>query len=225
MSQNGGIINDHEYSSIATDIIVDHNGLTNGPHPSKSVPVNGIKACNGLTVGGHEFNAPLNGHKVQLDLSRGSSAAITSDQRSRVYVLSAFEKASIILQMRNMHKYLTDRAEDNLSNLMDDMAFTLAERRSLHAWRLSITASSQPELIKALIDEDTKPSRSSTPPKLAFVFTGQGAQWAAMGKELIRDYPVFASTIQDADICLKGLGAKWSLLGTIDSLPSLLFKY
>ena len=118
--------------------------------------------------------------------------------------------------MRNLHTYLQDRATANLPNLMQDLAFTLAQRRSLHAWRVAITASSEPELIQALLDDDTKPLRSSTPPRLAFVFTGQGAQWAAMGRELMRDYPVFASTIQDADKCLKGLGAQWSLLGTRD---------
>jgi acyl transferase domain-containing protein len=31
------------------------------------------------------------------------------------------------------------------------------------------------------------------------VFTGQGAQWHAMGRELVKTYPVFALTIEVAD--------------------------
>jgi hypothetical protein len=35
-----------------------------------------------------------------------------------------------------------------------------------------------------------------------------------MGRELMKGYPMFASTIETADKYLKGLGASWSLLGT-----------
>lgn len=31
------------------------------------------------------------------------------------------------------------------------------------------------------------------------VFTGQGAKWYAMGRELIEAYPVFKEAIQEAD--------------------------
>ncbi|MCJ1437155.1 hypothetical protein MMC27_006540 [Xylographa pallens] len=194
----------------------DYNGLIKNQFPSKSVLVNGEKLRSGSGARDHELNAFSNGHKPQNGHSFAASAKIISTRRKQVYVLSAFEKASIITQMKNLHTYLQDRAAEKLPNLMQDLAFTLAQRRSLHAWRVSIIASSEPELIKALLDDDIKPLRSSTPPRLAFVFTGQGAQWAAMGRELIRDYPVFASTIQDADMCLKGLGTQWSLLDELN---------
>jgi acyl transferase domain-containing protein/NADPH:quinone reductase-like Zn-dependent oxidoreductase len=44
------------------------------------------------------------------------------------------------------------------------------------------------------------------------VFTGQGAQWYAMGRELITTYPVFGASIKEADAILKDLGADWSLM-------------
>lgn len=95
---------------------------------------------------------------------------------------------------------------------MADLAFTLAQRRSKLEWRAVALASSIKELITALESEDIHLSRGLKVPSLGFVFTGQGAQWPAMGLELL-DYPVFASAMEQADACLRSLGAEWSLLG------------
>ena len=48
---------------------------------------------------------------------------------------------------------------------------------------------------------------------IAFVFTGQGAQWPQMGKELIEEFPSFRRTIQDLDSVLQTLpdGPSWTL--------------
>ena len=142
----------------------------------------------------------------------------------RVYVLSAFEKVSVGMQKKSLAAYLKARMELHEPDIMQDLAFTLAQRRSLHTWRVAIPASSQTDLIDSLEGDDFHPYRSSTPLRLGFLFTGQGAQWHAMGRELIRDYPVFASALQDADGILRNLGAKWSLLG-IESLESFPMKF
>jgi len=42
-------------------------------------------------------------------------------------------------------------------------------------------------------------------PELVFVFTGQGAQWAEMGKQLIEEYPSFDEDIRAMDRILAGL--------------------
>lgn len=49
--------------------------------------------------------------------------------------------------------------------------------------------------------------------RLGFVFSGQGSQWQAMGQELMRDFSVFATVIEESDICLQELGSTWSLKG------------
>ena len=67
------------------------------------------------------------------------------------------------------------------------------------------------DLISAL--DHIKPRRSSKRPRLGFVFTGQGAQWHAMGRELIDQYPVFKATLIEVERQLKSFGASWSLLG------------
>lgn len=68
-------------------------------------------------------------------------------------------------------------------------------------------------LTKALELDSFKPIRTRERPRLGFVFTGQGAQWYAMGRELIGAYPVFKNSLLESEKHLKELGATWSLLG------------
>ena len=97
---------------------------------------------------------------------------------------------------------------------MDRLAFTLCHRRSLLEWREAVSASTASELSDALASTAGDPTRPSGNTNIGFVFTGQGAQWSAMGRELLH-YTVFEETLQQADGILSSLGAKWSLLGTL----------
>lgn len=64
-----------------------------------------------------------------------------------------------------------------------------------------------------LDSEFSRPQNASRAPRIGFVFSGQGAQWHAMGRELINTYPVFREALQEADSHLRELGATWSLVG------------
>ncbi|KAL7948053.1 putative polyketide synthase [Trichoderma barbatum] len=72
-------------------------------------------------------------------------------------------------------------------------------RRTHLQWRIAITASAAPAV-------------ASKEPKVAFVYTGQGAQWVGMGKELMESHPIFANTIRICSEYLQGVGAEFSLL-------------
>ena len=100
---------------------------------------------------------------------------------------------------------------------MDDLAFTLAQRRTLFEWRVATSAVSPQELISSLQDHNLQAVLARKSPTIAMVFTGQGSQWYAMGRELMQ-YPVFASTIRNSDACIRALGADWSLLGQMTQL-------
>ncbi|WQF90302.1 Putative Acyl transferase domain superfamily, quinone oxidoreductase/zeta-crystallin, thiolase [Colletotrichum destructivum] len=107
----------------------------------------------------------------------------------------------------------TDMDDAYLSSL----AMTLSERRSRLAWRLAITADSATSLVAALADPTTitagavRPGKASTP-AAAFIFTGQGAQWFAMGRELLV-FDVFRASVAEADRFIAGtLGSGFSVL-------------
>ena len=48
-------------------------------------------------------------------------------------------------------------------------------------------------------------------PRLAFVCSGQGPQWWAMGRQLLREEPAFRAAIERCDAIVRRLG-DWSLL-------------
>ena len=76
-------------------------------------------------------------------------------------------------------------------------------------------ASSVKELQSRLSDEKNLLARrrSLQNPRLYFVFTGQGAQWAQMGKELYHEYEVFRESINSANDHLEfALDCPWSAM-------------
>ncbi|KAJ5938107.1 hypothetical protein N7454_004449 [Penicillium verhagenii] len=107
--------------------------------------------------------------------------------------------------------------EDPLTRrvLIDNMAYTLGQRRTHFNWRMAVSASTHTELIDFLATVK-EPVRSTGEPTVGFVFTGQGAQWHGMGKELLKEYPVFRKTMQNFDICLKTLGATFSIIDELE---------
>lgn len=124
-------------------------------------------------------------------------------------VLSATEKASLGIQAAKLVAYLRERPGFFYKDRLESLALTL-QRRSLFPWTLAVPCSTQLELMEALEPTRVTPQRSTTAPRIAYIFTGQGAQWHAMGRGLVKTYPAFASTIRAAEDCLDILGAKWS---------------
>lgn len=96
---------------------------------------------------------------------------------------------------------------------MENLAFTLGVRRSHLPWRSFIVASSFGQLhdMQAKL---SMPIRAVTNPKLGFIFTGQGAQWYAMGRELL-SFTVFRDSIQETERHFNGFGCRWSLIDEI----------
>ena len=130
-----------------------------------------------------------------------------------VFILSAKDKSSLKTMASDLSGFLEAKTPYKNKIRMEDLAYTLGQRRSRFAWRLAASAKSLPGLIKAFSEDGTTPQHSSGAPRLGFVFNGQGAQWHAMGRELIAVYPVFEQCMLEAEQHLKDFGAKWSLIG------------
>ena len=133
-------------------------------------------------------------------------------EHPRLFVLSSPEQGSLQRQASSLAQYISDKVSNKsilADSFLSDLAYTLANRRSLFQWRAAFHASTAEELLTALTRR-IQSGRAAKAPKVGFVFTGQGAQWYAMGRELVA-YEVYSQSIQNADKCLKELGAEWSL--------------
>ncbi|KAG9850283.1 putative polyketide synthase, partial [Aureobasidium melanogenum] len=129
----------------------------------------------------------------------------------KLFVLSAHDSQALQKKMIDLGVFLEQRPEVFEKLLAGNVAYTLGERRSHLPCRLAIAATSSDELGQSLATTKVPAFRARNEPTLGFVFTGQGAQWAAMGAELARDYPIFAAALNTADDTLKALGADFSL--------------
>ncbi|KAK9800099.1 hypothetical protein SCARD494_01892 [Seiridium cardinale] len=128
------------------------------------------------------------------------------ESQRRIYVLSAKDSTACQSMMRRLADHII-----NTPPLPSDLAYTLSERRSLHSWITAIPANSIGELVERLQEPVSKPFHAYKRPRLGFVFNGQGAQWHAMGRELIAAYPVFGDAIRKASEILRHYGASWSI--------------
>ncbi|KAK8137277.1 Reducing polyketide synthase PKS2 [Apiospora sp. TS-2023a] len=134
------------------------------------------------------------------------------DPGLKLFALSANDKTSLESVMKQLVIYLEQRPEMFQKDLMSNVAYTVCQRRSLLQWRVAIPARRSFDLIDAINSQKSMPGKESDPLRIGFIFTGQGAQWYGMGRELYEHYPVFTKAIDYADQCLASLGATWSLV-------------
>lgn len=212
--QNGngnGVLNGHGHDSDkANSSVIEHhehhptNGAGNGhSNAHRHGKVNGN--------GSGDHSIPLNGTEFRNGESSGAS-----NLACKLFRLSAKDEQTCRSMAANLSSYLQrlEMDTDKEAEFLDNLAYTMTERRSKFVWTSTFAASSVAELITALDSERlNKPTRGDDrKPRLGFIFTGQGAQWYAMGRELIGAYPVFKASIVEAESHLKDFGCTWSLM-------------
>ncbi|GAP93361.2 putative lovastatin nonaketide synthase protein [Rosellinia necatrix] len=154
-----------------------------------------------------------NAHAI-LEQYMGESAEMNADESAdskpfTPFVFSAASEAALVGQLQAFSHHLKTRNDINLS----DLAWTLQKRRSQFAIKASFSAATIEQLVSkidaklSLLEEkpgstigmkaSSKPS--STPPRILGVFTGQGAQWAAMGAQLIRSSSFVRNRVQELE--------------------------
>lgn len=153
------------------------------------------------------FSSPTeNGYHQQEEL-------IKSPQ---IFILSSHYEGGSNAIAQSLASYLAVKAAANPDNaILYNLSYTLSERRSKFLWRSSVIATSIDELQRKLETHPPNPIKSSSR-SLAFVFSGQGAQWAKMGSELMV-FDSFRGSIESACAYFKVLGCTWSLIGMLSS--------
>lgn len=152
------------------------------------------------------------------DLPSSSDCAQFPVSRPRnlmLFVWSAFDEEALERTIRINLEWLTKeqrRASTIDENLfLDSLAHTLSQRRTRFPRRAFYVADSINSLVQEMYaTKSVLQPRDS--PEIGFVFTGQGAQWLGMGKELAT-FPVFKASVQDAEEFLNGLGCVWRATG------------
>lgn len=152
-------------------------------------------------------------HHANGNSTNGNGIHSTDPDRSYIFVLSAKDSVACQTMMRRFAAHVTETRPSP-----SDLAYTLAHRRSMHSWVAAVRAKTLDELADRLREPARKPLNASRRPRLGFVFNGQGAQWHAMGRELLTAYPVFGRAIREADAILKEYGASWCLMGMFQAL-------
>ena len=89
-----------------------------------------------------------------------------------------------------------------------DLAYSLSLRRTMHRYRSFAIGHDKESIMQDLAVP--KPTEKwlrvyDDHPKVGFVFTGQGAQWHAMGRQLIELSPFFRATLEECDKVLQRL--------------------
>ncbi|KAL6691259.1 polyketide synthase [Trichoderma pleuroticola] len=129
----------------------------------------------------------------------------------RLFTFSAANQASLQNMLATMADWVSKREDQPI---LRDLSYTLMERRSVMPWRFSCVAASHSELVEALSKASQTTDavgRISPDVKINFVFSGQGAQWAGMGRELLAD-PTFEHSIDQSNKILAQLGSSWDLV-------------
>lgn len=167
-------------------------------------------------------NGVTNGHNGSIT---NEDEASHDDALFTPFVFSAASDQSLRANLQGMSHYLEQHPDTNSL----DLAHTLVDRRTLFSHRVAFPARDLEQLktdIQTTLEDQDKPlgirkltKGSGDVSKILAVFTGQGAQYAGMAAELIKESPLARQIIQDLEADLARLPAQdrpqWSLQAEI----------
>src|SRR5580704_11322575 len=182
--------------------------LENWPDPDKTA----MAGLNSFGFGG------ANAHVILQEAPQPADSKIARPadvEQPSLLVLSAKTAIALKTLARSTSEFLAKTDAPQLG----DICYSAAQRRDHHEFRLSVVANDKENFSESLAafaaDENRlnfSSGRAATvPPKLAFVFSGMGPQWWGMGRQLLREEPVFRGAIERCDAALRAC-SNWSLL-------------
>lgn len=140
-----------------------------------------------------------NAHVIVEEPPKKTAGAVRSRPDYRLLTISARSPESLRELAARYVRFLSRRSAD-----VDDMCFTANTGRVHHAVRAAFVGANADSLRTKIqtfaagrTEADTAfgTVSASATPKVAFLFTGQGAQYAQMGRQLLSVEPVFRAAI------------------------------
>jgi acyl transferase domain-containing protein len=152
-----------------------------------------------------------NAHVIVGDAPPAQDAVPGAVERPRHLLTLSAKSEEALRGLAARYAGLLENADGDAS--FADICHAAAVGRSHFAHRLAIPAASGSDARAALIASASGASAEVVsgvapprPPAVAFLFPGQGAQYAAMGRGLFETQPVFRAAIEECDALLKGAG-------------------
>ncbi len=139
-------------------------------------------------------------------MERGQGGEV--ERPSHILTLSGQGEDAIREQAQNYERYFAENPDAALA----DVAYTANAGRSHFSHRLGVIASDSSdarEKLAAFASGERAPGiiagqiMSADPPKIAFLFTGQGAQYIGMGRQLYDSQPTFRAALDQCDELLR----------------------
>ncbi|KAL4923749.1 polyketide synthase alb1 [Aspergillus undulatus] len=148
-----------------------------------------------------------------------------NDTRSRhIVTMSARSQLSLRNNIDALVQYISNQEKTfgvKESTFLPSLAYTTTARRIHHPFRVTAMGSSLQEMRDSLLASSQKDATAvpAKTPGIGFLYSGQGAQYAGMGKQLYEDSSSFRTTIQHFD-CICQSQSLPSILPLVDgSVP------
>ncbi|MUH00293.1 acyltransferase domain-containing protein [Scytonema sp. UIC 10036] len=153
----------------------------------------------------------VSGTNAHIVIEEAPKRQIESVKQERpLHLLSLSAKNEEALQELVSDFYTTLKANPNLN--LADVCFTANTGRSVFDHRLALVAQNLAQVCEQLAAFSVKLNpdnvfagffKNTHKPKIAFLFTGQGSQFAGMGRQLYEQAPTFREAIDRCDAILR----------------------
>ncbi|KAL8836758.1 MAG: hypothetical protein Q9170_002787 [Blastenia crenularia] len=170
-------------------------------------PTNRERASvNSFGIGGANAHVVIDSTSSLVVRPKVTARTKSRSNRPHLLVFSAGHPESVSRSVAGYQEYL-----ESHPHLVGDLAHTLGARREHLTHRsFCVTDGKEPLEIASVM-------KTKSCPKIVFVFTGQGAQWAGMAKHLWEDFDRFRNDIKEMDGVLAGLPSppSWTIEGEL----------